>query len=121
MPDNNEFNRFLPEEPRQPDQLSIEIPAEQPSLHPDRIPSGYEPMGEIQLRGRAFGGLASGQAPWWVMFTGWAMFGGAALLLLHFAIAAASITAWLLLILALIPLLILWRGTTAKLSSTRRR
>lgn len=117
MPDNN-FNSFLPEEPPNRDNLSIDIPAE-PPLSVERVPSGYDPMGEIELRGRVAQGMSSGRIPWWVLITGWVLAGGFAFLLLHLAIQSFS---WLLLVplaIAAIFLVILWRGTQAKLGQRR--
>lgn len=119
MNDNNESNRFFPDENLDRDKLSIEISAEQPA-HPDRIPSGYDPMGEIQLRGQAYRGLAGGQIPWWILISGWVIFGFIAAVLLHAAIKSASLTLWILFVIMVIPLFILGRGTTAKLSGRRR-
>lgn len=118
MNNNNESDRFLPDENFDNDKLSIEIPAAQP-VHPERIASGFDPMGEIQLRGQAYRGLAGGQIPWWILISGWAIFGCIAAVLLHAAIKSASLTIWILFIIMAIPLFILGRGTAAKL--TRRR
>jgi hypothetical protein len=119
---NNQFNRYLPDENRlDRDKLSIEVPAEQHPLEYDRVPSGYDPMGEIQLRGRVFRGLAGGQTSWWVIISGWLIFGFIAALVLHAAIATSSWAMGLLLAIALIPLIVLARGTAAKLSAGRRR
>jgi hypothetical protein len=115
---NNQFNRYLPDENRlNRDKLSIEVPAEQRPLEYDRVPSGFEPMGEIQLRGRVFRGLASGQTPWWIIISGWLIFGFIAALVLHAVIATSSWGMGLLLVIVLIPLIILARGTVAKLST----
>lgn len=118
MPENNDFNQFLPEDSQNRDNLSIDIPAEQP-ISIDRVPSGYDPMGEIELRGRVAQGLSSGRVPWWVLITGWVLAGGFAFLMLHLAIQSFS---WLLLIplaIAAIFLVILWRGTQTKLANRR--
>lgn len=121
MNDNNtnESNQFLPNENLDNDKLAIEIPAEQP-IYPERMPTNFDPMGEIQLRGQAYRGLAGGQIPWWILISGWAVFGCIAGVLLHAAIQAASLTLWILFIIMVIPLLILGRSTVAKLSSRSR-
>ena len=122
MNNNDDLNQFLPKDnPVDPDKLSIEIPAEQHPTPYDRVPSGYEPMGEIELRGRVFRGLAGGQIPWWVLISSWVIFGFIAALLLHAAIMTSTVTAWMFLAIALIPLFILGRGTVAKLSGRGRR
>jgi hypothetical protein len=118
MNENDEFDPFFPEESKE--NLAIEVPAEETPMGYDRIPSGYEPMGEIQLRGRVFSRLAGGQVAWWVLITGWIIFGSLALGLAYIAIALSSWTAWLFLAIAAIPLLLLGRGTKAKLSDKRR-
>jgi hypothetical protein len=122
MTEEDEFKRFLPEEKLDEDNLSIGIPAQQTSIQPDRIPSGYDPMEEIQLRGQAYRRLASGQIPGWVLITGWIIFGSFALIMTHQAIMSSSFAVWFIWAIALIiPLLILWRGTKAKAASRRRR
>jgi hypothetical protein len=110
---NNDFNKYLPDENGEPEKLSIEIPAEQ-RLNPEKTPSGFDPMGEIQLRGQAYRGLAGGQTPWWILIAGWFVFGAIFAVLLHAAITTRMLTVWILLIIMTIPLLILWRGTVAK-------
>lgn len=118
---DNDYDQFFPKDPVDKDNLSIEIPAEPAPVLPERIASGYEPMGEIQLRGQAFRGLAGGRTPWWVLITGWLMFGFIAAVMLHLAITASSFTAWMVLAIALIPLFILVRGTIAKWSARQDR
>src|ERR687894_768970 len=90
MSENDESKQFLPDDKLDTDRIVVEVPAEQKSPYQERIPSGYEPMGEIYLRGRAFRGLAGGRIPWWVLISGWIVFGGLALLTLITAIASAS-------------------------------
>jgi hypothetical protein len=121
MNEKDEFNQFFPDESLDKDNLSVEIPAEQKPLYPERIPSGYEPMGEIQLRGRVFRGLAEGRIPWWVLITGWVLFGGFALLMVYAVATSSSLMTWLTLAIAAIPVFILWKGTRVKLASNRRR
>jgi hypothetical protein len=118
MPEDNNFDSYLPDE-SPPDKLSIDIPAEQP-ISVDRIPSGYDPMGEVELRGRVSQGMASGRIPWWVLITGWVLAGGFAFLMVHLVLQAFSWLMVLPLAVAIIFLLILWRGTQAKLANGRR-
>ncbi|MER3436032.1 MAG: hypothetical protein C4288_22355 [Leptolyngbya sp. ERB_1_1] len=118
--EEDKFDRFLPEENLNKDNLFVEIPSHQPPLHPDRVPSGFEPMGEIQIRGRAFRGLANGQIGWWVLITGWVVFGCFAGLMLHLLLLSSSFTVLILLAISLIPLFILLKGTRAKLANQRR-
>ncbi|MEG4810975.1 hypothetical protein QUA82_24680 [Microcoleus sp. F8-D3] len=115
MSKNDESKPFLPDDKLDTDRIVVEVPAEQKSPDRERIPSGYEPMGEIYLRGRAFRGLAGGRIRWWVLISGWIIFGGLALLILISAIASASFSPLPALIILAIPIIILWRGTTTKL------
>ncbi|PSB21987.1 hypothetical protein C7B65_00800 [Phormidesmis priestleyi ULC007] len=121
MNNKDEFNRFLPDESLDPDKLSIGIPAEQTPLNPDRIPSGFDPMGEIQLRGRAYRSLAGGQAPWWVLISGWVIFGGFVWIMVRLTVLSSSFVLLIPLAIATIPLFILLKGTKAKLASQRHR
>lgn len=120
MTEKNDPNRYLPNEPLDQDKLSIEIPSEQ-GIHPERIPSGYDPMGEIQLRGQAYRGLAGGRIPWWILISGWFVFGCLAAVIAHAAINSSSLTLWILFVIMAIPLIILGRGTVAKLATSRQR
>lgn len=121
MSHNDEFEPFLPRTSVDPDQLSMDIPAERSPLPMERIPSADDPMGRIELRGRAFQGLSGGRVPWWVLIAGWIMFGGLAVLSLKIAIYSSSIFAWIVVAIALLPLLILFQGTQAKLTRSQRR
>lgn len=121
MSRDEEFDRYLPDDHANKDPLFVEIPSEPKPLEPERIPSGYDPMGRIYLQGRAYRGLAGGRIPWWVLISGWFMFGGYALVILFSAISSASFSALPALIFVLLPLLIMWRGTIAKLAAQKRR
>lgn len=121
MSENDELKQFFPDDKLDSERIVVEVPAEQKSPYQERIPSGYDPMGEIYLRGTAFRGLAGGRIPWWVLISGWIMFGGLAMLILISAIASASFSALPALIIVAIPLIILWRGTTAKLSIEKHK
>ena len=102
------------------DQIRVEIPAERESTYPQRIPSGYDPMGEIYLRGRAMRNLSSGRMPWWVLISGWVLFGGLFFLVLGIAISSISLALIPPLIISGVPVLIVLRGTLAKLSTKKR-
>jgi hypothetical protein len=121
MNENNEFNQFFPNEKLEEDQIFIEVPTAQQSPDYEKIPSGYDPMGEIHLRGRAFSSLSGGRIPWWVLISSWLIFGGSALLMFIVAITSQSLAGLLPLCFAVIPVLILWRGTLSKLSRTQHR
>lgn len=114
MSEKDEFNRFLSDEKLDKDRFLVEIPAEQKSVYDERIPSGYNSMEEIELRGRAFRGLAGGRIPWWVLISGWIIFGSFALVSFYVVVTSLSLAALIPLAIATTPLLILWRGTTAK-------
>jgi hypothetical protein len=116
MNNNDEHKRFLPDNELDNEWIVVEIPAEPEPPYQDRIPSGYDPMGEIYLRGRAFRGLAGGRIHWWVFISGWIIFGGLALLILISVIASAAFGLLPMLVFISIPLIILWRGTVAKIS-----
>lgn len=121
MNNTNEPNPFFDDDKVNNDKLFIEVPPDQTPPYQERIPSGYDPMGEIHLRGRAFRSLSAGTIPWWVLISGWLIFGWLALLILIDALLLQSFALVIVLGLAAIPLLILWRGTAAKLSTTKRR
>jgi len=122
MSKNNEYRQFLPDDESDHKPIIMEVPADsKPPYQPERIPSGYDPMSEIYLRGRAFRGLAEGRIPWWVIISGWIIFGGFALVVLSAAVTSASFVALPFLAIAAIPLLVLWRGTVAKRSIEKRK
>jgi hypothetical protein len=118
--DNDNSRQFFGDEKLDEDQLFVEVPAEQKSPYQERIESGYDPMGQIYLRGRTYRSLAGGRIRWWVLISGWIVFGGIALLLLTVTIVSGSLAFLLPLVLATIPIWIVLRGTLAKLSSTQR-
>ncbi|MFM7449341.1 MAG: hypothetical protein ACKO24_12185, partial [Leptolyngbyaceae cyanobacterium] len=68
-----------------------------------------------------FRGLAGGRIPWWVLISGWIIFGGLALLILIPVITSAAFELLPALVIASIPLVILWRGTVAKLSTEKHK
>lgn len=123
--EKNEYKQFLPDDEFESDRIVFEVPADPQPLYDEKVPNGYDPMGEIYLRGRASRGLAGGNAPWWVLISGWVLFGGFALLILIPVIASANFQVLPVLIIACIPiiapLIILWRGTTAKLSRKKQK
>jgi hypothetical protein len=102
------------------DKIKVEIPALREPMYQQKIPSGYDPMGEIYLRGRAMRNLSSGTMPWWVLISGWVLFGGLFFLVLGIAISSISLALILPLIICGVPVLIVLRGTLAKLSTKKR-
>jgi VIT1/CCC1 family predicted Fe2+/Mn2+ transporter len=119
MSNNNDNQDFFGDYKQPQDKLSVDIPAEQRATHIEKIPSAYDPMGEIYARGRAMRSMSSGGMPWWVLISGWVLFGGLFLLLLSVAIFSSPAVLPTLLFAA-IPLLIVIRGTSAKLSHKKR-
>ncbi len=116
MSKNDDYKEFLHDDELDSKRIIVEVPADPKSPYHERIPSGYDPMGEVYLHGRAFRGLAGGRIPWWVLISGWIILGGLALLILISAIASAAFEALPALVFVSILLITLWRGTVAKLS-----
>jgi hypothetical protein len=121
MSEQNESKSFFSDDELNKDKLFVEIPDQQISPYQDKIPSGYDPMGDIYLRGRAFRGMAGGRIPWWVLISGWIIFGSMNLFILLVAIISQSFGPLILLAFTAIPLIILSRGTFNKLSSRKHR
>jgi hypothetical protein len=113
MSENDQLQQFLPDDNLNSEGIVVKTPTDPNLYYQDKVLSGYEPMSGIYL-GIASRGLAGGRIPWWVLISGWIIFGGLALLILIPAIASVSFTALPALIIVAIPLIILWRGTTAK-------
>jgi len=120
MKNDEGYRKFLPDDqdPVDHDHLFVEIPADQPSPYQEKIPSGYDPMGEIYLRGRASRTVAGGRVAWWILISGWVML---ALFWLMSAMAIPVAQLWQILIVTVIPLMILWRGTAAKIAIAKKR
>jgi hypothetical protein len=121
MNKDNKPESFFNDESVNKDKLFVDIPSQENSPYQDKIPNGYDPMGEIYLRGRAFRSMAGGSIPWPVLISGWILFGGLNLLVIIVAITSQSFGNLMLLVTTMIPLLIVWRGTSAKLSSRKYR
>ena len=125
MTEENKFDKYFTGENSSPDNTVREIPTISNHSYPDRVPTGYEPIGEIQLRGRAASGFASGRMPQWVLFTGWIIFAPITILLIYVAIKAIAdrffLGAIFPLVIAFIILSLLWRGTTGKLGRKKRK
>jgi hypothetical protein len=121
MRENDEHDRYLPEPKAEKDRLFVDVPTETKTPYQDRLPSGYDPMQSISLEGRAYRGLAGGRIPWWILISGWVLFGGFALLTVSLTIASGSFGALPLLFFNGILIAILWRGTAAKISVGRNR
>src|SRR4028119_1194076 len=74
MSDNDDSKQFFPDDEIARDRIIVEVPINPKSPYEERVPSGYDPMSEIYLRGRAFRGLAGGRIRWWVLISGWIFF-----------------------------------------------
>jgi hypothetical protein len=118
---DNDYNQFLPGDNLNSEKIFFEVPADLKFPYQERIPSGYDPMGEIYLRGRASRSLASGRIPWWVLISGWLFFGGLALFTLIPAITLGEFSFLPALAIIAIFFVILGRGTAAKLSIKKRK
>ncbi|WP_414577759.1 hypothetical protein [Anabaena sp. CCY 9402-a] len=103
--------------------IRIEIPAHIEPTDQEKITSST-----IHLRGRAMRTMSSGRVRWWVLIAGWILFGASFSLLLNifipsmfFLISFSLILFFLVIIpysiIGAIPVLIVWRGTLAKLSA----
>ncbi|BAZ16239.1 hypothetical protein NIES4071_81140 [Calothrix sp. NIES-4071] len=121
MSNNDEYKKFFNGYETDEDKKVVEVPAEERPPYVEKLSSGYDPMGEIYLRGRAMRNMSSGQMPWIVIISGWILFGGTYLLILGAAIASKSFILSLMIFPAVIPLWIMLRGTMAKLSAKKHR
>lgn len=100
--------------------IFVEIPSEQKPVYHERLTSGFDPMGEIYLEGRAYRGISKGRAPWWVLFTAWIIFGGIFFMCLSAAFASPGLEILSILLIVSLPVLITLRGTLAKLSNRKQ-
>ncbi|MBD0340362.1 MAG: hypothetical protein ICV61_05535, partial [Microcoleus sp. Co-bin12] len=105
MSDNDDSKKFFPDDEIARDHIIVEVPINPKSPYEERVPSGYDPMSEIYLRGRAFRGLAGGRIPWWVLISGWIFFGSLALLILISAITSAGFGSLPVLVFVTIPII----------------
>ena len=120
MTEDDEFQGVF-EDPSVPfKQLFTEVP---PPLPPqiEKHPSGYSPMERIELQGQAYRGLASGQMPWWVIVSGWVIFGLPCLMMTVVAVTSGEPFVLIASAMPLIVLWIMWRGTRAKLTQQKAR
>ncbi len=106
---------------REPQEIFIEVPSTPHYPYPERIPSAADPMGEIQIRGRALRTLGGGNVRWWVLISGWLMFGTTFLATIAIVLFSQSYALIFLLAITAIPLFPLWKGTATKLSRRDRR
>lgn len=121
MNGDEDLEQFFQDARLDTSKLFVELPATPSFPYPEKIPFGYDPIGEIYLRGRASRNLASGKIPWWVLVTGWSLFGGGLSLILAITVHTLSFEILLTVLLPLIFLMILWRGTYAKVAIRNHR
>jgi hypothetical protein len=121
MKNNDNYDPYLPPRKSDKDRFIVEVPLEAKMPKPDRLPSGFDPIQSIGLEGRAFRGLAGGRIPWWVLITGWIIFGGFAFLTLSLVLQSGVLPNFLILLVNAIPIVILWRGTAAKFTVDRHK
>lgn len=112
---------FFQEEQTKPDKLFGDLPATTKPPYEEKIPFGFDPIGDIQLRGKAFRGLAGGQIPWWILIAGRVIFGGFALLLAITNLTSRDLAVLPAALIPMIFLVILWRGTNKKLFTQKHR
>jgi len=106
---------------REPNEIFIEVPSTPHYPYPEIIPSASDPMGEIQIRGHALRTLGGGNVRWWVLISGWLMFGTIFLVTVSLVLFSQSYVLIFPLAIAAIPLFPLWRGTAKKLARQSRR
>lgn len=121
MSNHNEYQQFLPEDNFDRDRLIVDVPTAPDSLYVDKIPAGYLPMEIVYSRGRSYRRFANGRAPWWVLIAGWILYGSLILSVIVPLLVLGSVAHLPILGFAVIPTIILWRGTRAKLSSKERK
>ncbi len=128
MSKNDEYKQFLPDEELKRKRIVYEVPANAESPYQEIIPNGYDPIGQIYLDGKAYRSFAGGRISWWVLITGWVVFGSISFAVLSVAILLIT-SEFLLGLLTLLPtlliapffIIILWRGTVTKLSIKKNR
>ena len=125
MTGNNQSPKYLNNEDLTPEPFVVEVPSDSKNPHPERLPVPFTPMGEINNRGKAASSYARGEVSWWILITGVLVFGLPALFMILLALDAILNQAyWLALLplaIALIFLLIIWRGISSKLRNKRRK
>lgn len=123
MSDRNEFQSFLEQE-ENPSNLSREVFTEIPPPLPPRIDkalTGFSPMEQIELEGQVYRGFASGQIPWWLILSGWVVFGLIYLSVALVLMTSGDLTLLPMFVFSAIPLWIMWRGTRARMVSDRAK
>ncbi|MEO0406489.1 MAG: hypothetical protein AAF289_03965 [Cyanobacteria bacterium P01_A01_bin.135] len=117
---DDSFQSSFQSGPQNSNDYVIDIPAQHPLVYPEKVPSGYDPMGDIALRGRVCRRIASGEVPWWLLTGGWFLVGCGAAVVLSLVISSGDVAVLLLLLTPAYITVILWRGTHRRLKRRRR-
>ncbi|MEM6453322.1 MAG: hypothetical protein AAF703_23790 [Cyanobacteria bacterium P01_D01_bin.105] len=128
MTDDNEFHAYLDSSAHSLNdslannaKLYVDVPPPPPQKI-ERAATGLAPMERIALEGKAYRGLASGSKPWWVMVTGWVMFGLPCLaVVIGLALSGGGVEMVGAIAICLVFFWIMYRGTRAKLKQQQRR
>ncbi len=121
MANNSDYRQFLPDDEFARDRIIVDVPISPLSFEIEQIPNGYDPMGRVYLGGRVNRRLASGKIPWWVLMTSW-FFAGITIFAGVIPLFPLTVIELLIVVILLpFPLMILWRGTKAKLSTRKNR
>jgi len=118
---HSDGNQYFTHERLDANKIIVEIPAEQRSVYQERLPSGFDPMGEIYLRGQAYRRLSGGKAKWWVLISGWIIFGGIFVILLLATFSSPAPATILPLIFSCFPVFLVLKGTLKKIAEEKRR
>jgi hypothetical protein len=89
---------------------------------------GLTPMDQVAMEGAASQGMVSGRMPWWVLITGWIGVGFYAAITLSIVCSGPlpyniffDPGFWILLLILMIYITIMWRGTSRKLANRKLR
>lgn len=133
-----DFSKF-DADPELTDKRNISVPPPNQYVDVERIPSGFTPMGEVEVEGRMYRGLSQGRMPWGIIVMSWVAIGLPILVLCGYilynsfapfftgatplsfsALFSAILVSVLHLIVPGVILLIVIKGTRAKLHRVRR-
>lgn len=90
--------------------------------------AGLTPMDQVATQGSASQGMVSGRMPWWILITGWVGVGFYGAIALSIFFSGSSLQSvllnpgvWILLLILIMYIAIMWRGTSRKLSNRKSR
>ena len=140
MNEEDKYRKYFRDEELDQGEISYDIPTEQKLSSPENIPCGYDPMGQIELEGRAYQNISEGNLRGWVVITNWIIFGSPGLYMFFWSLYELSslansvlkngltINNFMLFVILLFALFcsvlifsILWRGTIKKLYKKRKK